>query len=80
MNTATLVDVVLPVRAPVTAVVPVVPSPVVVRTTGSDTYPYEAGYYTDKDHKWSLCLPFTGPAEAVVYAAAVNRRSGRWSA
>ena len=57
-----------------------VPLPaVVVRVEATEPRPFVAGSYVG-GHSWSPLLGFPTPAEALIYAAAVNRRNGRWTA
>lgn len=51
-----------------------------VRQQDREAKPWESGYYLPTTGGWSPLLSFDTAAEATVYAAAVNRRSGRWAA
>jgi hypothetical protein len=53
---------------------------IVVRHVPEETKPYVAGIYLTRAHDFSPLLAFPTAAEAVVYAAAINRRTGRWTA
>lgn len=71
MSTSTL-----PARSTPLAAVPL--QPAVVREIPGEARPFVVGTYL-RGHSWSPLLAFTNPLEAVIYAAATNRRTGRWT-
>lgn len=71
MSTSTL-------HARATPLAPVPMPATVVRIEPTEPRPFVVGSYVG-GHRWSPLLGFKTSLEAMIYAAAVNRRNGRWT-